>query len=289
MNRQKAWAAIRTWSILLLGTALYGFGIVYFIVPNRLMEGGVTGVGLLLLYATGLPASLTTLILNLPLFWLGWRKLGFRAMVYTFGGTLSLSGFLWLWQTLVDQGWITPFTTQQDFILVVLYAGVTLGAGLGLVFYSGGTTGGVDIIARIANRKGGISMGQFILLMDVVILGTSLIFIPKEKVLYTLVSVFIASKVIDFVQEGAYSAKAFTILCQDPETLAQQITTELERGVTLMNAVGAYSGEPRMAVYCVVSRFEVRKLKSLVRQHDRQAFIVIADVHDVVGEGFREE
>ncbi|MEK0314096.1 YitT family protein [Cohnella sp. 56] len=289
MNRQKLWASIRTWSILLLGTAIYGFGIVYFIVPNRLMEGGVTGIGILLLYATGLPASLTTLLLNLPLFWLGWRKLGFRAMIYTFGGTLSLSVFLWLWQLLVDRGWLTPFTTEQDFILVALYAGVTLGAGLGLVFYSGGTTGGVDIIARIANRKGGISMGQFILLMDVVVLGTSLVFIPKEKVLYTLVSVFIAARVIDFVQEGAYSAKAFTILCREPETLAKQITIELERGVTLMNAVGAYSGEPRMAVYCVVSRFEVRKLKSLVRQHDRQAFIVIGDVHDVLGEGFREE
>lgn len=289
MWQNKWWAGVRTWSILLLGTAIYGFGIVYFIVPNRLMEGGVTGIGILLLYATGLPASLTTLILNLPLFWVGWRKLGFRAMIYTFGGTLSLSGFLWLWQLLVDRGWLTPFTAEHDFILVVLYAGITLGAGLGLVFYSGGTTGGVDIIARIANRKGGISMGQLILLMDVVVLGTSLIYIPKEKVLYTLVSVFIAARVIDFVQEGAYSAKAFTILCREPEALARQITTELERGVTLMNAVGAYSGEPRMAVYCVVSRFEVRKLKSLVRQHDRQAFIVIGDVHDVLGEGFREE
>jgi uncharacterized membrane-anchored protein YitT (DUF2179 family) len=132
-------------------------------------------------------------------------------------------------------------------------------------------------------------MGQIILSLDVLILGVSLLFIPKEKVLYTLVSVFIASKIIDFIQEGAYSAKAFTILCQAPDKLAKVITLELDRGVTLMPAIGAYSGENKTVVYCVVSRFEIRKLKSLVRQHDRRAFIVISDVHDVLGEGFRDE
>ncbi|WP_370639134.1 YitT family protein [Cohnella sp. REN36] len=289
MNANRIGAAVRAWVVLLTGTAIYAFGLQYFIIPNQLMEGGVTGIGILLYYATGLPTWLTTLLINLPLFWLGLRKLGWNTMIYTFGGTLSLSGFLWLWETAVDLGWLVPFTSRQDFILVVLYAGVTLGVGLGLVFYSGGTTGGVDIIARILNRGKGFSLGQIILAMDAVVLLTSLIFIPKEKVLYTLVSVFIASKMIDFVQEGAYAAKAFTIVCHAPERLAETITKEMDRGVTLMKAVGGYSGEARMVVYCVVSRFEIRKLKSLVRQHDRQAFIVISDVHDVLGEGFREE
>ncbi len=132
-------------------------------------------------------------------------------------------------------------------------------------------------------------MGQIILTMDVLVLSISLLFIPKEKVLYTLVSVFIATKIIDFIQEGAYAAKAFTIICHTPEKLAKDITVELDRGVTLMPSIGAYSGENKMVIYCVVSRFEIRKLKSLVRQHDRRAFIVINDVHDVLGEGFRDE
>ncbi|MFD0670389.1 YitT family protein [Cohnella sp. GCM10027633] len=289
MKSTRVWNAVRSWSLIVAGTAVYAFGLQYFIIPNMLMEGGVTGVAVLLNYAADLPVYLTSLLINLPLFLLGWRQLGNSAMVFTLAGTVLLSLFLWIAELLVDRGWLTPFTSQQDFILVVLYAGVTLGVGLGLVFRGGGTTGGVDIIARIVHRLRGWSMGQIILTLDVFILGVSLLFIPKEKVLYTLVSVFIASKVIDFIQEGAYAAKAFTIVCAEPEKLAADITKELDRGVTLMPAVGGYSREPKTVVYCVVSRFEIRKLKSLVRLHDKRAFIVINDVHDVLGEGFREE
>lgn len=289
MNRVQLWTAVKSWSLIVVGTAVYAFGLQYFIIPNLLMEGGVTGVAILLNYAADLPVYLMSLLINLPLFLLGWRQLGKSAMVYTLAGTILLSAFLWIAERMVDNGWLTPFRSQQDFILVVLYAGVTLGVGLGLVFRGGGTTGGVDIIARILQRARGWSMGQVILSLDVLILGTSLLFIPKEKVLYTLVSVFIASKVIDFIQEGAYAAKAFTILCNEPEKLAIEITRELDRGVTLMPAIGGYSKEPKTVVYCVVSRFEIRKLKSLVRLHDKRAFIVINDVHDVLGEGFREE
>lgn len=289
MNRIRLWNAVKSWSLIVAGTAIYAFGLQYFIIPNMLMEGGVTGVAVLLNYAADLPVYLTSLLINLPLFFLGWRQLGKSAMIYTFAGTILLSAFLWIAEKLVEEGVLTPFRSQQDFILVVLYAGVTLGAGLGLVFRGGGTTGGVDIVARILHRMRGWSMGQVILSLDVLILGVSLLFIPKEKVLYTLVSVFIASKVIDFIQEGAYAAKAFTILCQEPEKLAAEITRELDRGVTLMPAIGGFSKEPKTVVYCVVSRFEIRKLKSLVRLHDKRAFIVINDVHDVLGEGFREE
>jgi uncharacterized membrane-anchored protein YitT (DUF2179 family) len=289
VNNRHFWNSARTWSLLALGTALYAFGLQYFILPNLLMEGGVTGISVLLNYAAGIPVSISTLVINVPLFLLGWRHLGRGPMIYTIGGTLLLSVFLWILEQGVSMGWFVPFTTEHDFILVVLYAGVTLGAGLGLVFRAGGTTGGVDIIARILHRWRGWSMGQIILTLDVVILSVSLIFIPKEKILYTLVIVFISSKIIDSIQEGVYAAKAFTIICEAPEKLAEAIAQDLERGVTLMPAVGAYSKNAKTVVYCVVSRFEIRKLKSLVRQHDKRAFIVINDVHDVLGEGFREE
>ncbi|WP_372634384.1 YitT family protein [Cohnella sp.] len=289
MNRPGFWHTLNTWGLLIAGTALYAFGLQFFIIPNLLMEGGVTGVAVLLNYALNWPVSITSLVINLPLFALGWRQLGKGAMVYTFAGTVLLSVFLWVMERLVEWGWLVPFRSEHDFILVVLYAGVTLGMGLGLVFRAGGTTGGVDIVARILHRMRGWSMGQIILSLDVIILGVSLLFIPKEKVLYTIVSVFIASRIIDYIQEGAYAAKAFTILSSDPEQLAQRITRVLDRGVTLMPAVGAFSGENKTVIYCVVGRFEIGKLKSLVRQHDRRAFIVISDVHDVLGEGFRNE
>ncbi|MFC4599049.1 YitT family protein [Cohnella hongkongensis] len=289
MNRYDVWRAANTWGLLISGTALYAFGLQYFILPNQLMEGGVTGIAVLLNYALDLPVSITSLAINLPLFVLGWRLLGKEAMVYTFAGTVLLSLFLWVAESLVERGWLVPFRAEQDFMLAVLYAGVTLGTGLGLVFRAGGTTGGADIIARIVHRTRSWSMGRIILSLDAAILGISLLLIPKEKVLYTIVSVFIASRIIDYIQEGAYAAKAFTIMCRDPERLARRVTDVLDRGVTLMPAVGAFSGENRTVVFCVVGRFEIGKLKSLVRQHDRRAFIVISDVHDVLGEGFRDE
>lgn len=280
---------LRTLPLVMLGTAVYAFGLHYFIIPNQLMEGGVTGIAILLNYALDWPLSISTLVLNIPLFIVGWRILGRTQIGYTIFGTISLSVFLALMEKLIDMGWIVPFRTSNDYILAVLYAGVTLGFGLGIVFRFGGTTGGADIIARIASKMKGWSMGQIILILDVIIIGASLIYIPKEKVLYTLVAVFIASKMIDFIQEGAYAAKAFSIFTANAERMASQITKEMERGVTLFSARGAFSGRQQEVVYCVVGRQEIRRLKTIIRSIDPLAFIVITDVHDVLGEGFKEE
>lgn len=274
---------------IFLGTAIYAFGLHYFVIPNELMEGGVTGVALLLHYSLHLPPSYTTLLLNIPLFVIGWRIIGKQGMYYTIFGTVSVSFFLWLMEIMIKYQWIVPFSTDQDYFLVTLYAGVTLGTGLGIVFRFGGTTGGVDIIARIMNKYRGWSMGQIILIFDTIVIGSSLLYIPKEKVLYTLVAVFIISKIIDFIQQGAYAAKAFTIITEKAAQLSDEITREMERGVTLFPAKGGYSKQEKEVVYCVVYRHETRKLKSLVRKIDPRAFMIIADVHDVLGEGFRLE
>ncbi|MFC5650785.1 YitT family protein [Paenibacillus solisilvae] len=282
-------ALLRTLPLVMLGTAVYAFGLHYFIIPNQLMEGGVTGIAILLNYALNWPLSISTLVLNIPLFILGWRILGRAQIGYSIFGTVSLSVFLALMEKLIRLGWIVPFQTSNDYILAVLYAGVTLGLGLGIVFRFGGTTGGADIIARIASKMKGWSMGQIILTLDVIIIGSSLIYIPKEKVLYTLVAVFIASRMIDFIQEGAYAAKAFSIFTENGEVIASQITKEMDRGVTLFPARGAFSGRQKEVIYCVVGRQEIRRLKTIVRSIDPLAFIVITDVHDVLGEGFKEE
>ncbi|HEX7055934.1 MAG TPA: YitT family protein, partial [Bacilli bacterium] len=153
----------------------------------------------------------------------------------------------------------------------------------------GGTTGGADIIARIGNKLTGKSMGQVILAFDATVISLSLFYIPREKVLYTLISVFIASRIIDFIQEGAYAAKSFTIVTDYAEPLAAAITKEMDRGVTLFPAKGAYSQKAKEVIYCVVYRHETRRLRSLVRRMDPKAFMIISDVHDVLGEGFKSE
>ncbi|MFF2014354.1 YitT family protein [Paenibacillus sp. NPDC058177] len=288
MNSSKLFAITKTVAPIMLGSAIYAFGLLYFIIPNQLMEGGVTGITILLNYAFHIPIFLTTLLINLPLFLMGWKVLGGRQIVYTGVGIGSLTIFLWLFEKMIDLGWINPFSTEHDFILASLYAGVTLGLGLGIVFRFGGTTGGVDIVARIIGRKFGWSMGQVILTSDVVIIGASLLYISREKILYTLVAVFISSRVIDFIQEGAYAAKAFTIISDEAPKIADLISEELERGVTLIPAIGAYSKQAKYMVYCVVSRQEIRRLSQLVKSVDPRAFVIINDVHDVQGEGFRE-
>jgi uncharacterized membrane-anchored protein YitT (DUF2179 family) len=280
---------IKTAIPIMLGAAVYAFGLHYFIIPNELMEGGLTGIALLLNYSMGLPPSWTTLIMNVPLFILGWKMFGGRGMVLTVLGTVSLSFFLWIMELLIHRGWIEPLRSNNDYILAALYAGVTIGTGLGIVFRFGGTTGGADIIARLAYKKKGLSMGRVILWFDAAVIGLSLFYIPKEKVLYTLVTVFIASRIIDFINEGAYAAKAFTIVTHVPDRIADTITQEMDRGVTLFQARGAYSKQQAEVVYCVVYRQEERRLKSLVQAIDPRAFIIISDVHNVLGEGFRTE
>lgn len=271
---------------ILLGTAIYAFGLLYFIIPNQLMEGGVTGVTILLKYAFGISPSFSNLVLNIPLFFLGWKILGGRQIIYTGIGIGSLSFFLWIFEWMIKHSWIETFET--DYILASLYAGVTLGAGLGIVFRFGGTTGGSDIVARILNRKFGFSMGQVILSIDIIIIALSLFYVAKENILYTLVAVFIASRVIDFIQEGAYSAKAFTIISDHAPDIADLITKEMDRGVTLIPAIGAYSKQSKYMAYCVVSRPEIRRLHQIAKSVDPRAFIIINDVHDVHGEGFKE-
>jgi uncharacterized membrane-anchored protein YitT (DUF2179 family) len=290
VTTMKAWLS-RIWNQLLpimIGTAIYSFGLHFFILPNELMEGGVTGISILLNYAFGLPLSISTLVLNVPLFIIGWRVLGKQGMFLTVFGTLSLSFFLYAVEQLIALGWIRPFATH-DYFLATLYAGLTLGTGLGIVFRFGGTTGGADILARIANKRLGWSMGQFILYFDAIVIGVSLIYISMERVLYTLVAVFVAAKIIDVIQQGEYAARAFTIITEHPKTIAEAIMKELDHGVTLISAKGAFTGQPKEMLYCVVYRHETRRLERLVRRADPRAFIIVSEVQDVLGEGFKSE
>jgi uncharacterized membrane-anchored protein YitT (DUF2179 family) len=279
-------ALARQSAMILIGTAVYAFGLHYFIIPNAFMEGGLTGIALILLYSLNIPPSVTTLVLNLPLFYLGWRHLGKNAMVLTIVGVLALSFCLWIMEMLIYLRLVVPIRIE-DPLLATLYAGVTLGSGLGLVFRSGGTTGGTDLVARLGNRFLGWSMGRLLLMIDAAVIASSLFYISLEKVLYTLVIVFIMARMIDFIQEGAYAAKAFMIITDHPEAITAVIDKELGRGATWLQARGAYTRKAKEVVYCVVSKQESRRLQTLVKQVDPKAFIVISEVHDVLGEGFR--
>ncbi|TCS84155.1 YitT family protein [Tepidibacillus fermentans] len=263
-----------------LGALIFSFGLNYFTIANHLSEGGFTGIALLLKYIFGFSPSVVIMLLNIPLFILGWRKLGHQFMFYTIVGTSLVSFFLWL-----TEGFQQPL---NDLLLASLYAGVSIGLGLGIIFRYGGTTGGVDIIARLAFKYFGISMGRTMFLFDFVIISLSAFYIGIQKAMYTLIAVFVAARVIDFTQEGAYAAKAAIIISDHSLEIKMKIMKEMDRGATMLKGKGGYTGSEKEVLYCVISRNELPRLKQIVHSIDPKAFVVVSDVHDVLGEGFEK-
>lgn len=267
---------------ILFGAAIFSFGIVHFNMQNNLGEGGFTGITLLLYFLFKWDPAVTYLVFNLPLFFIGWKVLGRLTFLYTLIGTFAVSGFLSLFQA-------KPFTIdlQSDMTLAALFAGVFIGIGLGIIFRYGGTTGGVDIIARIVNKYLGWSMGKALFLFDFLVITTSIIFyLNLVEGMYTLVLVYIAARVIDFIQEGAYSARGVTIISQQDDDIANAINLEMERGVTVLKGKGHYTQKEQKVLYCVVGKNEIVKLKNLILKIDPHAFVTVMTVHEVMGEGF---
>lgn len=264
---------------IIVGSAIMGFGINSFNIPNHLAEGGVTGISILIkLLFPVVDQGIVFLILNIPLFFLGWKILGRTSFIYTILGTVSLSVFLSLFDNVLP-------LPMNDRLLASLYAGVAVGVGLGIIFRYGGTTGGVDIIARLLQKYWGVSMGRTLFLGDILVIGASLVYLNLESAMYTLVVVFIAARVIDFFQDGAYAGKALTIISDKAEEISKQIL-EFGRGVTLLSGKGAFSGAEKQVVYVVISRNEVMRFKNIVQEIDPYAFLIVNDVHEVLGEGF---
>lgn len=267
---------------ILLGAAIFAFGLVHFNMQNNLAEGGFTGITLLLYFLFGIDPSITNLALNIPLFFIGWKLLGRQSFLYTIIGTVGLSLFLWVFQR-----YAIHMPLKHDLTLAALFAGVFIGIGLGIIFRYGGTTGGVDIIARLVYKYKGISMGKTMFAFDAVVITLSLLlYLSYREAMYTLVAVFVAARVIDFMQEGGYAAKGATIISEKSEEIANKILTEMERGVTVLKGRGSYTKRERDVLYCVVAKNELPRLKNVIISVDPHAFVAVTDVHDVLGEGF---
>lgn len=267
---------------ILLGSAIFSFGIVHFNMQNNLSEGGFTGITLLLYFLFKWDPSYTNLLLNIPLFFIGWKLLGRTSFFYTILGTVSVSIFLWIFQR--NQ---IHMPLKDDLTLAALFAGVFIGIGLGIIFRFGGTTGGVDIIARLVNKFAGISMGRTMFTFDAAVITLSLIFyLSYQEAMYTLVAVFVGARVIDFIQEGAYSARGAMIISDSNNEIAQKIMEEMERGVTVLRGYGSYTKKDREVLYCVVAKNEIIRLKNVITSIDPHAFVSVTAVHDVLGEGF---
>ena len=238
---------------ILLGSAIFSFGLVHFNIQNELAEGGFTGITLILLFAFNWDPALMNLLLNIPMFIIGWKLLGKLVFVYTVIGTVAVSIFIKVFMV-----YQIDIHMKDDLVLVALFAGLFIGIGLGIIFRYGGTTGGVDIIARLGHKYLGWSMGKTMFLFDaVVILVSWITYLNSRSMMYTLVAVFVGARVIDFVQEGSYAARGAFIISQRQDEIATKITKDMGRGVTVFRGYGHFTKSEREILYCVIGRNEI--------------------------------
>ncbi len=261
-----------------VGAIVVGLSLNTLIIPNRIADGGVTGVAIILHYLYQWPVSWMVLLLNLPLFLIGLKMVGRKFLILSVVGVGVLAFSL-------------QFTAQvptltQDRLLAAIFGGVLSGIGMGIIFRSRGSLGGTDILAVFLSRATPLSVGQILLSIDAVIFTVTAVLFRPEAAMYAMLYMFIATRVIDLVQEGMSHSKAVLVITREPQGIAREIMSKLERGVTLFQAEGAYSGEAKQVVYCVVNRTELTQIKEIVHERDPRAFLTISEVPEVVGEGF---
>lgn len=273
---------VRSLLLIALGVAMYTFGFVKFNMANALAEGGVAGVTLIIHAIYKIDPAYTSLILNIPLFIMGARVLGRKSLALTIYGTVLLSFFIWFWQQVP-----VKIVLQNDMMLVAVVAGLFAGAGSGLVFRYGATTGGTDIIGRVIEEKFGFKLGQTLLFVDALVLTASLVYIDLQHMLYTLVASFVYSQVLTIVQNGGYTVRGMIIITQKSQEAADAILNGINRGVTYLNGQGAYSGNEKNILYVVLNPGEVRNVKAIMADLDPDAFISIIDVDEVVSSDFK--
>ncbi len=264
---------------ILVGAFVFTFGLNNFLIANGLAEGGFVGISILGYYLFNIPVGFTFLILNIPLFLIGWKRFGRDFLLKTIFGVVSVSMFAELTKDLFSMG-------VEDKILAALYGGVFSGIGLGIIFRFGATTGGADIIARLAKHYFGLSIGRTLFLIDLLVITVVAFIIGKDVAMYSLIALFVSARVIDMVIEGVSTSRAMFIISDQSTQIAEEIHKQLERGTTLLNGVGGYTGRDKQVLYVVVSREEITRVHDLCRMIDPQSFIVVNDVHDVLGEGF---
>lgn len=276
------WKTLREYLLILIGVLLTAAGLDMFLVPNRIAAGGVSGIATIVYYTAHVPVGITMLAINIPLFFMGIRRLGMSFGVRSLFGTIIIS---------LGVDLMAPFlpVPTRDPLLASIYGGIVVGIGIGTVFRNRGTTGGTDLAAAIVNNYARVSVGVALFIIDAsVIVAAGIAFGSAELALYALLTIFLTARVIDIVQEGFGYAKAALIISQKNREVADAILSRMDRGVTSLQGKGMYTGQGRDVLLSVVTRAEISTLKELVHTIDPDAFVILTDVHEVLGEGFKK-
>lgn len=269
---------IKEYIIVALACVVMAFNINYFFVGNKLAEGGVSGLSLIIHYLSNIDVSYLYFALNIPLIILAYIFLGKNFLLKTLFATFILSVFLKVFASFSEP--------LDDILLAAIFGGAINGIAIGIVFYAGGSTGGIDIIAKIINKYTGIPISRILLTTDFIVLSIVAVIFGKVIFMYTLISLVISSKMIDIIQVGIYSAKGITIITTKEDEIRKRIMEDTGRGITLIDAKGGYTQKEIGMLYCVVGQYQLIKVKTIVKEVDPSAFMIVADVHEVIGNGF---
>ncbi|HPC35249.1 MAG TPA: YitT family protein [Candidatus Marinimicrobia bacterium] len=282
--KQKVKNIILEYCGLAVGSAVMAVSLVFFLIPAKIAPGGVSGISIVLHYLFDLPVGLVMLVFNIPLFLLGLKVLGREFGPRTFFSFVLVSIFTDFFDKVLGfQG------ATEDPLLASIFGGVLLGVGLGVVFRFKGTTGGSDIVGQIINKYSNVSVGTGILIADFfVITFAGIAFRDVNLALYGFISLYFSSKVVDLILDGMDYARSFYIISEKQDEIINLITKEMDRGGTELSGTGFYTRKTRNVLYTVVTRREVTTLRQEILKIDPKAFVIIANVHEVIGEGFRK-
>lgn len=266
---------IKKYSLIFIGSILAAVGLEIFLVPNNIIDGGIVGISILLSHVTGISLSLFIVILNLPFLYLGYQQIGKSFCISTVFAVLSLAYWVYFFHPIPE--------LTNDLFLVAVFGGVMVGMGVGMIIRYGGSLDGTEIVAIILDRRTGFSVGEIVMFLNLFILGSAGLVFSWDKAMYSLVAYFIAFKVIDITIEGLDESKGVVIVSDNAEEIAETLLARLGRGVTILHGQGGFSQEPKKVLYSVVTRLEISKLKTIIKEKDPNAFFTVQDVHDVIG------
>jgi uncharacterized membrane-anchored protein YitT (DUF2179 family) len=266
---------------IFIGAVLMAVGLEIFLVPNKVIDGGIVGISIILSHILGMKLGLFIFLLNIPFFFIGYKQIGKTFALSTLFGIIVLS----IATTLLHP--IPAFT--EDLLLATVFGGIILGIGVGIVIRYGGSLDGTEILAILANKKLPFSVGEIIMFFNIFILGSAGFVFGWNRAMYSLIAYFVAFKTIDIVIEGLDESKSAWIISDQHREIGDAILARLGRGVTYLKGEGAYTGEDKKVIFCVITRLEEAKLKSIVEDLDPSAFLAVGNIAEVRGGRFKKK
>jgi len=279
-NKKKFSKWIKEILFITLGAGVTGFGLASFLAPNNIIDGGVIGVSMILSNVFKWNLGLLVVLLNIPFILLAWKKMGTRFILQTFYANVILA---------ISLNFFRVYKVTNDLLLATVFGGIILGVGVGTILKNESSLDGTEMLSLIVSKKFGFSVGEFILFLNIFIYAVAGLVFGWESAMYSVLTYFIVSKVIDSVMEGFNSSKSVRIISDNAGAIGEELIEKLDISITYLQGIGGYSGQDKDLIYCVISRLELPKMLDIVQDIDPRAFVSVVDVHEVYGGRFRKK